>query len=133
LGKYCGHAYAHATNEGAKALPAILKGSDMIAYEVFRSLGVSTYVRPVLGVNEEAFAWYHDDEERDLDINRIGKKLSGPVMTEYGCGDAGLEEIFGEYPHEVVKVKWLNDRTMGTQNMQFGYVTVSTNQTRPLM
>jgi hypothetical protein len=56
----------------------------------------------------------------------VGKQLSDPVMTEYAGGHASLRKIFGEYPHEALKVKWLNRPTKGTKNMQFGYITVST-------
>jgi hypothetical protein len=48
LGKYCSHAYAHATEEGIQSLPAVLKGSDMVTYETFKSLGIQVDIRPEL-------------------------------------------------------------------------------------
>ncbi|KAF1934873.1 hypothetical protein EJ02DRAFT_159074 [Clathrospora elynae] len=116
LGKYCSHAYAHATNEGIKALPAILKGSDMIAYEVFRSLSIQTYVRPVLNVQDH---WYHLEDEY-LALDHVGNQLSAPMMSEVGgCGE-GLEEIFDNFDHKSINVKWLNEPKKGTENMQLG-------------
>ncbi len=48
LGIHCTHAYAHSTQSGGKALPAVLKGSDMAVYAVFRAHGLEVYVRPMV-------------------------------------------------------------------------------------
>ncbi|KAJ4319051.1 hypothetical protein N0V94_004103 [Neodidymelliopsis sp. IMI 364377] len=63
LGKYCSHAYAHATNEGIRKLPAVLKGSDMVTYEIFQSLGIQVQVRPALDYRGH---WRTQDIEDDF-------------------------------------------------------------------
>ncbi|KAI4660751.1 uncharacterized protein J4E79_005319 [Alternaria viburni] len=131
LGKYCDHAYAHATKEGSKALPALLKGSDFMAYEVFRSLGIKTRVRPVLltsGEDEEdeeddrsENRTDEDDDQKHLQFARIGKKLSAPVMSSVGGDeDDTWSEIYAQYPHDRLHVRWLNRHT--TTNLQFGFL-----------
>ncbi|KAL7775698.1 hypothetical protein CFE70_009542 [Pyrenophora teres f. teres 0-1] len=57
MDRYCSHAYAHANNVMPKTLPAILKGGDMVAFEVFRFLGIAPRVRPVLDLDEDTRDW----------------------------------------------------------------------------
>ena len=61
LGKYCNHAYAHATKEGIKALPAVLKGSDMVTHDTFESLGMWVDIRPELEVKSDKY-YYSEGE-----------------------------------------------------------------------
>lgn len=134
LGMYCSHAYAHATEEGSEALPAVLKGSDFMAYEVFRSLGIKTLIRPVLDTasdeEDDSEAEYdfedldEDDDQEDLELARIGEELSEPVMSNKGGSECDCwSEIWPGYRHERVEVQWLNRTT--ASNMQFGFLKVS--------
>jgi hypothetical protein len=123
LGKYCSHAYAHANKEGAKELPAILKGSDMVAYEVFSSLVVATHVLPVLDKKRE---YGYNSGDKDMNHTRIGKKLSVPVKTDAGGFDeCSTYEIYEDFPHTSCKVEWLNDRKKGLKNMQYEHLRVT--------
>jgi hypothetical protein len=127
FGKYCSHAYAHASKSATSTLPPILKGSDMLAYEVFRSLGIEVLVRPVV---EHISKYMH---EEDLE-NRpephtqcyVGEGLTEPINTLMGWGDAySIEEIYEAYPSTLMKVTWMNKPTEGTENLQFGFARVS--------
>jgi hypothetical protein len=129
LGEYCSHAYAHATKEGANALPSILRGSDMVAYEVFRYLGMSTHVLPVLDA-EEGYTYepegLGDDQKAYRNHGLVRKNLSGPVKTNEGGFDGDtMDEINTAFPHESLEVMWLDDRKFGTENMQLGHLRVS--------
>lgn len=48
MGIYCAHAYAHTSNKADKRLPKCLKGSDLVIYSVFKELGYSVSIRPVI-------------------------------------------------------------------------------------
>lgn len=69
LGKYCSHAYAHATEEGIKALPAVLKGSDMVTYETFKSLGIRVHIRPELEMDSSKWCYEPEEEDRIFGSN----------------------------------------------------------------
>ena len=128
LGKYCSHAYAHATKEGASALRSVLKGSDMVAYEVFRSLGIEVLVRPVL--EHVAKHMYEEYIEGDLRTHsHVGKQLSATTTVYTMLGDdAGIDEVYGEFPNELVKVTWMNEPTAEAGNAQFAFTRVSFRQ-----
>lgn len=125
LSKHCTHAYAHATKEGASALSSVFKGSEMIAYEVFRSLGVGVLVRPVI----EHLSRWMDEEYIEGDLathNHVGKTLAATKNTSV-TWDEGEEitEAFYDYPHELMKVIWMNEPFDDEKNMQFTFVAVS--------
>ena len=104
-----------------------------MAYEVFRSLGIKTRVRPVLltSDNEEDKRddrsekhTNEDDDQKHLQFARIGKKLSAPVMSSIGgCMDDSWSKIYAKYPHNRRQIRWLNRAT--TTNLQFGFLAVS--------
>ncbi|KAJ1709359.1 hypothetical protein G4B11_001652 [Aspergillus flavus] len=48
LGIFCSHSYPHTSNTTAYDLPRGLKGSDMVLYSIFQSLGLHVQVLPVL-------------------------------------------------------------------------------------
>ncbi|KAH6644873.1 hypothetical protein C7974DRAFT_440487 [Boeremia exigua] len=121
LGKYCSHAYAHATKEGASALPAALKGSDMVAYEIFKSLGVPVAIRPELDIKGKFYVY--DDESEDaayLSHSVIGKELMG--SSGGGYEDCSMKERFEGFPHDLLKVKWLNTPVADSRNFQYSYL-----------
>jgi hypothetical protein len=128
LGKYCTHAYAHATKEGATALPLVLKGSDMVAYEVFRALGVKVLVRPVMEHISKLL--YEEDVVDVVDElathDHIGEQLSVPVNTDMEWGNYyGLPNIYEALPSSLHKVTWLNEPTVETRSMQLSFLRVS--------
>ncbi|RMZ68691.1 Oxoglutarate iron-dependent dioxygenase [Pyrenophora seminiperda CCB06] len=125
LGIYCLHAYAHANEVGAKTLPPVLKGADMVAYEVFRALGVIPDVRPILyldpGYKYELKGYkFKTEEEREVaNWARVGDKLSSVCMSKY---EHDFPYQLGEYPHKLVDVLWLNKFKRGTHNLQYTYL-----------
>ncbi|KAE8137959.1 hypothetical protein BDV38DRAFT_245960 [Aspergillus pseudotamarii] len=48
LGIFCSHAYPHTSNSTTYDLPRGLKGSDVVLYSIFQSLGLHVQVLPVL-------------------------------------------------------------------------------------
>lgn len=127
LGKYCSHAYAHATKAAASALPSILKGSDMVAFEVFRSLGIKVLVRPVA---DHITKFLEEDELEDqperLTLDTIGDSFTEPYNTGYEWGDCTtLPEIYDDYPSSLEKVTWTNAPLDNNKNMQFSFMRVS--------
>jgi hypothetical protein len=98
LRKYCSHAYAHATTEGATALPAVLKGSDVIAFEVFRSLGVIVLVRPML---ERMSEYEYDYEFLEAPKLRTHEDFGDELATTSSTcvhhdDDSSLAEVYAE-------------------------------------
>jgi hypothetical protein len=124
LGKYCSHAYAHATDGAASALPSILKGSDMVAFEVFRSLGIEPLVRPVIDhIRKHEDAIGYEDKESELHTHDyIGKELTEPLDIGFKC--EAIQEAYHAYPSTLEKVTWVNEPKKGTENMQFAYLAV---------
>ncbi|KAL1861939.1 hypothetical protein Plec18170_000763 [Paecilomyces lecythidis] len=61
LGFFCSYAYPHTARYAEKALPRSLKGSDLVLYSVFKSLGISVKVVPVL---DEYCSWMDDYRAR---------------------------------------------------------------------
>ncbi|KAI9845435.1 MAG: hypothetical protein M1837_004913 [Sclerophora amabilis] len=122
LGTYCSHAYAHSTPEGARALPAILKGSDMAVYEVFRALpGVQAFVRPVLERlgDQEEFLEDHDGSDHDyLTGDHVGRSLGVVQLTETGGDEAqSLEDVYDDYDCDYTVINWLNDPKSNASNL----------------
>jgi hypothetical protein len=126
LGKYCSHAYAHATAEGIKSLPRILKGSDMVTYDAFRRLGMKVSIKPVIDL--ERHSWEINDNDygnNSLRNTNVVGKLSEPLKTDVG-EDHSLVEIFDYgYPHEKLDVLWMNGSSPKTENMQLAFLRVS--------
>ncbi|KAG9204997.1 hypothetical protein G6514_009455 [Epicoccum nigrum] len=121
LGNYCSHAYAHATKEGIRALPAVLKGSDMVTYETFESLGMRVDIRPELEIDSSK--WYYDseDEDRLFGSHRISVTLTPTTGTSMG-ENCGFEEIFAGFRHKKLRVKWLNSPIHENKNLQYNWI-----------
>ncbi|UPX11180.1 uncharacterized protein EKO05_0001802 [Ascochyta rabiei] len=118
LAKYCSHAYAYATNEGIRALPAVLKGSDMVTYEVFQSLGIRVQLRPALD-----YGHWAEDFDDFMEYDRIGKRLTEPIgSNEGGYEDCDAETIFEYFPQDKLHVKWLNKPVTDNANMQYTFL-----------
>jgi hypothetical protein len=120
---YCSHAYAHATSTAKMTLPFILKGSDMIAYEVFLSLGIRVFVRPVA----DHIRKHQDEDESSLrKYYHVGTEFSQPWNTRMECGDSySIEEIYEDYPSDLLKVTWMNWPIQGNREVQFLWTAVS--------
>ncbi|KAL4799468.1 hypothetical protein BDV19DRAFT_400733 [Aspergillus venezuelensis] len=48
LGIFCSHAYPHTSKHASSQLPRSLKGSDLVIYSVFASLGMNPAILPIL-------------------------------------------------------------------------------------
>ncbi|KAF1911956.1 hypothetical protein BDU57DRAFT_483512 [Ampelomyces quisqualis] len=120
IGKYCDHAYAHTTTDAATKFPSILKGADMVAYEVFRSLGIKILIRPIA----EHVSQY---ENYDISAKLRRRDFVGNAITE--CIETGMEwgecengyDVWNQYPSTLQKVHWINAPTPGTEDIQFSY------------
>jgi hypothetical protein len=99
----------------------------MVAYEVFRALGVEVHVRPVMEhISKDMYEEYVVDELATH--NHIGKHLSEPVNTNMETGENGgyeLEEIYQALPSSLERVTWLNEPTPETESMQMAFLRVS--------
>lgn len=62
LGVHTSHAYPHTSKSAC--LPATLKGSDMVVWETFRSLGCGVKLRPVVEL-AEPYHYGHEPEDED--------------------------------------------------------------------
>ncbi|KAF7445521.1 P4Hc domain containing protein [Pyrenophora tritici-repentis] len=60
---YYQHYYAHTHCNNAEAFLAILKGSDMAVYTVFKALNLNLEVRAILDITTDEFQNYLDTEE----------------------------------------------------------------------
>lgn len=102
----------------------------MIAFEVFRSLGVKVYVRPVIEHINSKLNLNSDDDDEFANKDHIGNKLGEVFNTYAEWGDyEGLPEVYSRYPCKLKEVKWLNSANKNNLNVQFGYTAVSLQQT----
>ncbi|KAF2870043.1 hypothetical protein BDV95DRAFT_608066 [Massariosphaeria phaeospora] len=121
LGQYCRHAYAHTTKAGADTLPQVLKGSDMVAHEVFSALGVDIRIRPVLDhiTNQDDGCGPLDKKFHKRD--HVGMGLGDPVAVDSYEQDS-IEDVYAEYPHSWEAVTWLNGPRHNTSSVEFAYL-----------
>lgn len=127
LGKFCSHAYAHATKAAASALPSILKGSDMVAFEVFRSLGIKVMVRPVADhISKHMNQYEYEENPEPLDHYHIGESFTEPLNTGYEVGDCfNIQDAYSDYTRTLEKITWTNDPVDNNKSMQFLFMRVS--------
>lgn len=129
LGIHCKHAYAHSTAEGIKALPGVLKGSDMALFSVFRALDLSITIRPKLNIlYQDLYEETSDYNETEANDAYLGSKLHTIVFTEAGGYDgADWKYIVSRFPGAWEKVNWLTNppfRYDEDQNVGFVHLTV---------
>ncbi|KAH8722970.1 hypothetical protein GQ44DRAFT_657499 [Phaeosphaeriaceae sp. PMI808] len=118
IGKYCTHAYAHATSAGIRSLPRVLKGSDMVTYEVFRSLGVWVGLRSIIDLSR-----FEGELEEDYCQENLVSRLSEPEILENYEEEERLEQIFeGSYSHDKFDIKWLNVPTREMNDLQIAFL-----------
>jgi hypothetical protein len=117
LGKYCSNTYAHAIDNAASAMPSIFKGSDMVTYEAFRSAGVEVIVRPVV----EHISNRVNTIEIKNNIrthSHVDNEFTEFPSAGYKWGDHwSLEEVYDQFPNTLMKVTWMNEPTIGTENL----------------
>ncbi|KAH7074267.1 hypothetical protein FB567DRAFT_572874 [Paraphoma chrysanthemicola] len=111
---------------GVSALPAVLKGIDMMAFEVFRSLGIEVLVRPVMEpLSEEDMEDMIEDGLLDKSCrthNHVGHQLSEPATVNIQVPDEGtIVDAYNEYPSDLMKVTWLNEPNDDAKGVQFEY------------
>ncbi|KAF2014657.1 hypothetical protein BU24DRAFT_349125 [Aaosphaeria arxii CBS 175.79] len=137
VGLYCQHAYAHATTEGAKALPSALKGIDMAIYSVFRSFGLDVQAMTVL--RHDISEYCNDDDDvneitepiqiGDEVVNKsfIGNKDKGVVLGGYGAAEGDLPmETIDSWQGDLKHVAWI--RGPSDVNKNFGMAYMYGNQ-----
>ncbi|KAL2222651.1 hypothetical protein M432DRAFT_595402 [Thermoascus aurantiacus ATCC 26904] len=95
LGIFCSHAYAHTSEHADKSLPRALKGSDLVFYSVFQSLGIEVEIVPGLSIDE------HETEH----------PLVGGRLYPYQASSMVQDE--DEEDDEFVKQLWLCNRLSG--------------------
>ena len=109
LGFHCAHKYAH-TREGMdKLMPFALKGIDMVLLIVFRSLGLKTYVRPLL----------HSSGQRHFDGRSYGDAIVGDGFHELQLGNVGgYDDGDGEIAYVSQALNGLlSRRSIGTNDL----------------
>ncbi|KAH7381399.1 hypothetical protein DE146DRAFT_773172 [Phaeosphaeria sp. MPI-PUGE-AT-0046c] len=123
LGKYCSHAYAHATKAAASALPSVLKGSDMVAFEVFRALGIKVFVNPVADhISKHIDEDNTDSEEEEDRVTHyhIGESFTEPYSTDCELGQYDtIHDVYNAYTNVHREVTWVNQPVDENKSMQF--------------
>jgi hypothetical protein len=137
LGIFCQHAYAHTHEDGARALPAVLKGSDMAVYTVFQALGLRTQVRAILDLRHKSrseslndfFSARMEREEENAYLSESGGYEMEPLIFQthsvvgslggYGASEAivetekDMEDVVKEWVREsrgsFMKIVWVNE------------------------
>jgi hypothetical protein len=100
----------------------------MVAFEVFRALGIEVSIRPVLDHISK-----HDELDFDDESNRglrahdfIGDELTEPLHTWMEVGTFNtIKDVYDIYSRE--KVAWINGPMTGTENVQLLYAAVRLN------
>ncbi|KAL1967105.1 hypothetical protein VTN77DRAFT_3629 [Rasamsonia byssochlamydoides] len=83
LGMFCSHAYAHTSDLVTESLPRALKGSDLVLYSVFKSLGYEVDILPVMESNGK-----YDSINSQLGIDgSLQGKAKGHHIHTYGYYD----------------------------------------------
>ncbi|KAK5679574.1 hypothetical protein LTS10_008395 [Elasticomyces elasticus] len=102
LGIYLAHRYPHTHNELSKLLPSCLKGADMAAYEVARSLKLAHTLITTSEGSMTAFAdeFYEESYEEDNQGN-LPLDEEGEVLDAYGTYHPHLMTF--EANHEVIE------------------------------
>ncbi|KAK2615918.1 hypothetical protein N8I77_002639 [Diaporthe amygdali] len=96
LGVHTSHAYPHTST--SSCLPATLKGSDMAAWETFRSLGCSVRLRSVIEL-PEWFHYGHDSSEPCPAADLTDESSEG---YDEEVEDGGLEASESGADHSVI-------------------------------
>ncbi|KAL2871859.1 uncharacterized protein BJX67DRAFT_376715 [Aspergillus lucknowensis] len=114
VGIYCSHAYPHSSEIARALLPRGLKGSDLVVYSVFKSLGIEVQVRPVLRESSDAYG-----------ATRVGESLWEYSITHSQVEDDNLSDmqqvIDEEFPSDYVEdFTWIS--SPGHEEMAFSYV-----------
>ncbi|KAK3380993.1 hypothetical protein B0H63DRAFT_560784 [Podospora didyma] len=128
LGVYCSHAYAHSTAEGARALPAVLKGSDMAVFAVFRALGLPVKVRAVLDDDDNMYVYDPATNtripERSQTANRVSHGIGKVLITSAGSySDSGWPDVWEDWPHRDMEINWLTEERPDHKNLEIVHLT----------
>lgn len=89
LGVHTSHAYPHTST--AARLPATLKGTDMVVWETFRSLGCGVKLRPVV----ELPHWYHYGHEAECEDDCPAVELTDASSKGHYGSDEDDNSDFG--------------------------------------
>jgi hypothetical protein len=100
----------------------------MVAFEVFRALGIEVSIRPVLDrISKHDELDFEDESNRELcAYDFIGDELTEPLHTGMEVVNCNtMEEVYDIYSRE--KVAWINGPMTGTENVQLLFATVRLN------
>ncbi|OJJ42556.1 hypothetical protein ASPZODRAFT_76473 [Penicilliopsis zonata CBS 506.65] len=125
LGIYCSHAYPHSSSMAEEHLPGGLKGSDVVLYSIFESLGIEVSVLPVLEIEGE---YNSDIPSFELKLRSYtypgqdlkGKSLQGNIGRdrELLSYDSSASDLSGD---ECVERRWrtlfFSRRVCGIQDL----------------
>lgn len=119
LGIPCSHAYAHHSQVGSISLPAVLKGSDMAVYAVFKAQGLNISVRATTfeDDSEDEDSEMYDPEENDTedddstkDEDNQKKDKGPPRLARFGdLGSVYVENFYDESNREIMEA-WTQDK-----------------------
>jgi hypothetical protein len=97
----------------------------MVAYEVFRSLGINIMIRPI-AQHIRQYEGYIDLSNKVLRRDIVGDAITECIDTGASWGEDGtVQDVYEAYPSTLQKIKWINSPTQGTEEMQFSYARVS--------
>jgi hypothetical protein len=104
LGFHCAHQYAHTDRTANQRLPHALKGIDVVLFTIFRTLGLTVHVRPILdkefseddflpasritraALEFRAMKIVGEDTYRELDNNEVRHTTSSRELNWGDCG-----------------------------------------------
>ena len=105
MGFYCTHKYAHTSSSVKHRLPFALKGVDVAVYAIFRALGLSIKIRPILHT--------YDTDVSDTEYDLVGKDLHKLNLSRegfYDDDDIWQDVIKKAWPHnKVSNIVWMNN------------------------
>lgn len=95
----------------------------MIAYEIFRSLGLEVDVRPVLEFPIDSDGEYNPHGKA---YYYFGPKFTQPVGINGEFEDVdSIEDVYKAYTKDFRKVAWMNKPLGQTRSVQLAYTAVS--------
>jgi hypothetical protein len=150
LGFHCAHQYAHTDGMANQRLPHALKGIDVVLFTIFRTLGLTVHVRPILDkeFSEDEFLpasritraapefpaikIVGEDTYWELDDNEVRDTTS---RRELNWGDGGTAEIAEQVAefwggYEIFKdVLWINEQVDGKGEVALAFQQWVGNET----
>jgi hypothetical protein len=111
LGIFCSHAYAHSSSSVQSRLPLVLKGSDMVLYSIFDTLGFPVKILPVLGMEGEYVLKNlevgGESEERDSMVEDYWEEDFPRFLRFFGMDyEKMVAEEAGNFNYDDIDNRW---------------------------